>query len=140
MLNNYKSVLMFITYVMRVLHLENNKNIDTTLLSILKTHKRTPEKGGELFYLPTTVYKRGWGDCDDFVTLASFILNKEKKPFKIGFLIKNNSAYHTFIESQGFVYDPWLKREPVETRLIKGLYKAPKIYLYEIKPFVVTVL
>jgi hypothetical protein len=130
-IKNKVAIIFFLTFVMRQLFTDN-LNIDKTIEDLLTNWNKTPEKGKELFFKPSTGFKRMWGDCDDFVTVMSAKLKQLKIKFKIGFLIRDQGAYHVFIVTdKDVLLDPWISRKPI--KFSREVYKrAEHITLYDI--------
>jgi len=135
-IKNKIAIIFFLTYVIRQLFVDK-LFIKRSIKDLLVNWDKRREIGKELFYKPSTGIKRMWGDCDDFVTVMAAKLNQLNKRFKIGFLIKNNGAYHVFIVAINHnldydtLLDPWVSTKPV--KFSKNIYKkAQKIVLYDI--------
>jgi hypothetical protein len=130
-IKNKVAIIYFLTYVIRQLHVDKLQ-FNISIKSLLTSWDKKREIGKELFYKPSTGLKRMWGDCDDFVTVMAAKLNKLKINYKIGFLIKNNGAYHVFIvTNENVLLDPWVSRKPIKFK--KEIYKkAENIVLYDI--------
>jgi len=130
-IKNKTAIIYFLTFVIRQLQTDKLQfNID--LKKLLTSWDKKREIGKELFYKPSTGFKRMAGDCDDFVTVMASKLQQIKIGFRIGFLIKNEGAYHVFIVTdKNILLDPWIKRKPVKFK--KEIYKnAEHIVLYNI--------
>ncbi len=130
-IKNKVAIIFFLTFVIRQL-LTDHLKINMKIKDLLENWKKTREKGKELFYKPSTAYKRMWGDCDDFVTVMSAKLNQLKIKYKIGFLIRDNGAYHVFVvTNKNVLLDPWISRKPIKFK--REIYKnADNIVLYDI--------
>jgi len=135
MIKNKVAIIFFLTYVLRQLFVDK-LFIKKSIKDLLIEWDKKREIGKELFYKPSTGIKRMWGDCDDFVTVMAAKLNQLNKKFKIGFLIKNNGAYHVFIvvinkDLSYTLLDPWVSRKPIKFK--KEIYKkAERVVLYDI--------
>lgn len=130
-IKNKVAIIYFLTYVIRQLHVDKLQ-FNISIKKLLTGWDKKREIGKELFYKPSTGLKRMWGDCDDFVTVMAAKLNQLKISYKIGFLIRNNGAYHVFIvTNKDVLLDPWVSRKPVKFK--KEIYKkAESIVLYDI--------
>ena len=130
-INNKVAIIYFLTYVVRQLHVDKLK-INKSIKDLLISWEKRREIGKELFYKPSTGLKRMWGDCDDFVTVMAAKLNQLDQGYKIGFLLRNNGAYHVFIvTNKDVLLDPWVSRKPIKFK--KEIYKkAENIVLYDI--------
>lgn len=130
-IKNKVAIIYFLTYVIRQLHVDKLQ-FNISIKNLLTSWEKRREIGKELFYKPSTGLKRMWGDCDDFVTVMAAKLNQLGKSYKIGFLIKNNGAYHVFIvTNENVLLDPWISRKPIKFK--REIYKkAQSIVLYDI--------
>lgn len=130
-IKNKIAIIFLLTFIIRQL-LTDHLKINMTIKNLLENWRKTREKGQELFYKPSTAYKRMWGDCDDFVTVMSAKLKQLNIKFKIGFLIRDNGAYHVFVvTNKNILLDPWISRRPIQFK--RSLYKnADNIVLYDI--------
>jgi len=101
-IKNKYSVKMLTTYIFTII-LRDNLRVSNDYLTELKNNfQKRPEKYKEIFRKPTEIYynfKNGLGgDCDDYTTLISYIAYKLKIPFRLVFLIKNDSVFHIYPE------------------------------------------
>ena len=130
-IKNKTAIIYFLTFVIRQLQTDKLQ-FNISINNLLTGWEKRREIGKELFYKPSTGLKRMWGDCDDFVTVMAAKLNQLKIDYKIGFLIRNDGAYHVFIvTNKNILLDPWMTRKPIKFK--KEIYKnAENIVLYDI--------
>lgn len=111
MIKNQKSILKLLSFIIYTNSLNysliDNQIKKINLKDLTERFIKLRETQAEIFQRPDLTLLRNMGDCDDFVTLASYICEKNNINYLIGFKIKNNAAYHVYIKINRQILDPW---------------------------------